>query len=62
MAETIKVATPEILGEFLTKCRDLFATQDEVAQNDIDINGYVLDIANWYNDNLAFDTNEIASE
>ena len=59
MTEKIKVATPEILGEFLVGCKELFASQDEVNQNDSDINNYVLDIADWYNNNLAFDTDEI---
>jgi hypothetical protein len=59
MAEKIKVATPEILGEFLTGCRDLFASQNVVNQNNVDINDYVLDVSDWYDNNLAFDTNEI---
>lgn len=62
MAKKIKVATPEILGEFLTGCKNIFASQDEVNQNDIDINDYVLDIADWYNENLVIDTNEIVED
>lgn len=62
MAKKIKVATPEILGEFLTGCKNIFASQDEVNQNDIDINNYVLDVADWYNDNIAFDTNKLVED
>ena len=57
MAEKIKVATPSILSEFLTGCKDLFATQSEVSQNDADIGTYVLNID--YEKELAFDTDEI---
>ena len=53
----MKVATLAKLGEFLTECKALFASQTEVEQNDSDINTYVLNID--YENNLAFDTSEI---
>lgn len=59
MAEKIKVATPEILGEFLTGCKEIFASQEEVSQNDIDIDKYILDVAQLYDSIVAFDTTEI---
>ena len=53
----LKVASLERLSEFLTECKALFASQSEVAENDADINTYVLNID--YENNLAFDTTEI---
>ncbi len=57
----MKIITLERLGEFLTKCRALFASQTEVAENDEDIETYVLNITDiWYEEHLKFDTSEIA--
>lgn len=53
----MKVLTLERLGEFLTECKALFASQSAVTENDRDIETYVLNID--YENNLAFDTSEI---
>ena len=53
----MKLATLDSLNTFLTNCKALFASQTEVAQNDADIDDYVLNID--YENNLAFDTSEI---
>ena len=56
----MKLATLDRLSEFLTECKSYFATQTEVAENDSDIETYVLNIDDtWYNDNLKIDTTEI---
>ena len=53
----MKIATLDNLVTFLANCKTLFATQTEVAENDADINTYVLNID--YENDLAFDTSEI---
>lgn len=50
------VATLARLGEFLTECKALFASQTEVEENDTDINTYVLNVD--YSQ-IEFDTSEI---
>ena len=52
----MKVATLERLGEFLTQCKALFASQTEVTENDTDIETHVLNVD--YS-RLEFDTSEI---
>lgn len=52
----MKVATLSKLGEFLTECKALFASQAEVAENNSDINTYVLNVDYTQ---VEFDTSEI---
>lgn len=54
-----KVMTFPRLSEFIEKCKTLFAPHSEVADNDINIETYVLNID--YENNLAFDTSFIVS-
>lgn len=55
----MKIATLDSLSIFLTNCKALFASQTEVEANDDDINTYVLNVEEWYKNNVAFDTSEI---
>ena len=52
----MKLATLNTLSTFLANCKALFASQTEVAENDSDINTYVLNVD--YSQ-IEFDTSEI---
>ena len=48
--------------ELLKKCKIVFADKNDVAQNDKDLDDYVLNITQeWYNTNLALDTTDANS-
>ena len=54
----MKVITLTKLGEFLTICKGLFASQDATLGNDTNIETYVLNVD--YKNTLDFDTSEEA--
>ena len=56
----LKILTLSRLGEFLTECKKIFASQIETTANTLDINEHLLNID--YESALWFDTSEIISD